>query len=234
MRKQPDVIYWEQVWENVKLPQEQKKEKIPRINSILTKVLPAGDFTAVEIGCAPGKWLVYLYKTFGYKITGIEYAHHAYKKTIENHKMLDIPSKLFEVDLMQFESKPFDVVFSVGFIEHLSNVDAIIKKKISLCKKNGYVVTMIPGMSGLNWWISRTFRPKVANIHFPMTKKDLIDYHLTNGVDLIHCEYLSSFQITMPIDKNNFSINYPILTKLFNFPFKLWNKFISTLSILLW
>ncbi|WP_456376727.1 class I SAM-dependent methyltransferase [Lutibacter sp.] len=227
-KKEPDANYWEDVWKTVKLPQEIKKEKISEIHNILIKYLPSGKHSVLEVGCAPGKWLAYFFNAFKYSIYGIEYAPIAYEKTIENLKTLNIPNNLFNANFMEFEHEPFDVVFSAGFVEHFKEVLPVFQKKVDLCKINGgYIVTMIPSMQGFNWWISKVFRPEVAKVHFPMNKKELLNYHEKLGVKTLYCDYLGSYQIAPPMDKNDFSKKHPYISAIINFPFKAWNKVIN-------
>ena len=151
---------------------------IHEIHLILTKLLPVGNFKIIEIGCAPGSWIAYFYNSFQYIPSGVEYAPKAYEKTLENLKTLNIKGEIFHADFFEFNHKPYDIVFSAGFIEHFLNVEPVIQKIVNLCASNGgFVITMIPSMQGINRWISKVFRPHVAAGHFPIKKEDLIKYH---------------------------------------------------------
>lgn len=167
-----DVNYWEDVWQTIAIPKEIKKDDINEVHRILSKILPRGKKDLIEIGCAPGAWLAYYYKNYGYKVFGIDYAPKAIEKTINNLRILKVPAQIYFKDLWKFDHDPFDVVFSSGFIEHFVDAAPVIKTLSSHCSaKDGLIITMIPSMRGINRWISKIFRPHIAAGHFPIKKE---------------------------------------------------------------
>jgi cyclopropane fatty-acyl-phospholipid synthase-like methyltransferase len=230
-KKEFDVGYWEDAWKNVRIPAERKAKGIHEIHHILKKILPAGKLKLIEIGCAPGSWLAYFHNCFHYSISGIEYAPKAYEKTVENLKILNIPGAIHQANFFEFDHEPYDVVFSTGFIEHFENVAPVIQKIVNLCAFNGgYVVTIIPSMQGINWWISKTFRPQVAAGHFPIKREELIKYHEQCGLETRYCNYIGSFHILTPIEKNKFSKDHPLVSAILNVPFRAWNRIVNILT----
>ena len=230
-KKEFDVGYWEDVWKTVRIPQEKKAKDVHEIHRILSKLLPACKLKLIEIGCAPGSWLAYFHNYFSYPVSGIEYAPKAYEKTIENLKTLNIPGEIFQCDFFKFNHEPFDIVFSVGFIEHFENVVPVVQKIVNLCVPNGgFVITIIPSMQGINWWISKIFRPHVAGGHYPIKKNELIKYHEQCGLKTRYCNYVESLHILLPIDKNTFSKKHPSVSTVLNLPFRIWNRIVSILT----
>lgn len=230
-KKEFDVGYWENVWENVNLPQEKKAKDVHEFHHVFKKILPADNLKLIEIGCAPGSWLVYFHKCFHYSVSGIEYAPKAYETTAKNLKILNIPGEIFLADFFDFNHAPYDVVFSSGFIEHFEEVTPVIQKIVNLCSSNGgFVITIIPSMQGLNRWISKCFRPRVAAGHFPIKKKQLINHHECCGLKTRYCNYIGSFHFAIPIAKNKFSREHPSISAILNLPFYKWNRIISKLT----
>ena len=229
-KKEFDIDYWEKVWETIHIPQEKKAEDIHEIHYILTKILPIGKLKLIEIGCAPGSWLVYFYNYFHYSVSGIEYAPKAYNKTVENLKIQNVPAEIFQCDFFEFKHDPYDIVFSAGFIEHFKDVAFVIQKIVDICAKNGFVITIIPSMEGINWWISKLFRPHVAMGHFPIKKKELIKYHEQCGLKTLYCNYIGSFHILTPIEKNKFSKEHPLISAALNLPFRFWNRIVNVFT----
>jgi len=198
---------------------------------ILTSILRKGNYSFFEIGCAPGGWLVYFHKQFQFSVSGVDYAPEAYKKTIENLELLKIPAQIKNADFFNFEHAPYDIVFSSGFIEHIKNVSSVVERIISLSKpKGGIVITIIPTMHGLNWMISKTFRPKVAAGHFPISRDMLTNLHEKYGLQTLYSGYLGSFQLLPPIAKNAFADKLPLVSSIINFPFRTWNKVITSFN----
>lgn len=229
--KEFDVSYWDDVWQHVKIPREIKKEHIHELHRVFVTYLPTGSLNLIEIGCAPGGWLAYFYNNFRYAVSGVEYAPLAHQKTLENLNVLQIKGDIFQEDFMKFAHAPYDVVFSGGFIEHFRHVQPIIEKIVALCRSNGgIVVTIIPSMEGVNRWISKTFRPHVAEGHFPMSKKELIAYHEESGLETLYCDYSGSLRILHPVEKNRFSKLYPRLSAVINLPFRIWNRAVNIVT----
>ena len=225
-----DVHYWESIWETVRIPKEIKPSDIHEIHSILSRVLPAGRHSLIETGCAPGGWLAYFHNNFHYDVSGIEYAPRAFQKTRENLALLRIPADLFFSDVFDFFHQPYPIVFSAGFIEHFQNVDAILEKLETLCKTDGYIITLIPNLYGINRLISKLFRPEVAAGHFPINKHKLIEHHERLGITTLYCDHIGSLKVLLPMDKNILSKTMPLLSSFINLPFHAWNKAIDSLT----
>jgi hypothetical protein len=98
------------------------------------------------------------------------------------------------------------MVFSSGFIEHFSEPKRVLERIIQLSSPNGgVVVTIIPSMTGINMWISRTFRPKVAAVHFPITLQELVNYHESFGLKTDYCNYAGCLTLLPPMSKSRFA-----------------------------
>ena len=225
-----DVNYWENVWKNVVLPTEVSSENEHEIHRILSDMLPNEKLDLVEIGCAPGRWLAYFHKQYTYSVYGVEYAEQACAKTVENLRMLNVPAEIENADFFDYRHPPFDVVFSGGFIEHFKELDPVIERIVALCKREGIVITIIPHMGGINWLISKVFRPHVAAGHFPISKKELGEIHERHGLKTLYLGYTGSLRIILPIDKNRFSKEHPKMSWLINLPFRVWNKVIDVVT----
>ena len=86
--------FWDNFWNNVVTP---NKVNLDFSNdSNIAMVL--GGFLhknrgkrAFEVGCAPGKWLIYLSENYNYSVDGCEYIEAASKKTMENLKICACP-----------------------------------------------------------------------------------------------------------------------------------------------
>lgn len=73
----------------------------------------------IEIGCFPGRYLIYSNKTFAFKIYGIEYSDLLCKVTLKNLKICGVNGTIYAKDLFNHNIKrKFDIVFSAAFIEH--------------------------------------------------------------------------------------------------------------------
>jgi hypothetical protein len=72
-------------------------------HSLLARFIPKTKCgSAIEIGCVPGNWLVYLHKEYGYSGSGIDYSEHL--EYVRHNLALNgiHPEALFHADLFSF------------------------------------------------------------------------------------------------------------------------------------
>ncbi|MDO9027859.1 MAG: class I SAM-dependent methyltransferase [Candidatus Roizmanbacteria bacterium] len=221
---------WEDVWQRVTLPQDRDRKRFHELHAVFSRYLPSGRITFIEVGCAPGSWMSYFALNFGYIVSGLEYAEAAYEKTIENLRLLSIPAQVHLADFFEFEGDTYDVVFSYGFVEHFKDIDRVISRLSALCRPGGYIVTVIPSLEGLNWWISRHFRPEVAAGHYPITGAELKILHERNSMITLWSGLYGCYQIRPPLDNTRLARRYPFISKILNAPFRAWNRVVSSVT----
>jgi SAM-dependent methyltransferase len=222
--------YWKGVWENISLPQEVRPREIPEVHRILTSILPRERLSLIEVGCAPGRWMAYFARQFGFSVSGVEHVSQACVMTRENLDRLSVSAEIFNADFFKFESGGYDVIFSAGFLEHFRQVKSVVGRLVDLCSPGGFVITLIPSMEGLNRWISRTFRPQVAAGHFPINLPELTALHEASGLRTLYANHIGGLQILPPLQKNQFAREHPAVSSVLNSPFRLWNQAVKKLS----
>jgi 2-polyprenyl-3-methyl-5-hydroxy-6-metoxy-1,4-benzoquinol methylase len=151
--------YWDAFWKKIKLPNkvDLNFSNDFYIAEILNKYLTKNkNKIAFEVGCAPGKWLIYLSEHFNYNVEGCEYLESASKTTDENLKLCRISNyHIYTSDFLDFNpDKKYDVVLSLGFIEHFIDVDNVCKKHADILNPNGILIIGVPKFTGLNWLIA--------------------------------------------------------------------------------
>ena len=225
-----DEVYWENAWATVRILQIKSKRRSHELHGLFKSYLPAGKKSLFEVGCALGSWMAYFSKDFGYKVDGIELAPLAHAKTIQNLRLLGIKATVYCGDVLSFTGGPYDIVFSYGFVEHFPDTDLVLKKLGDLCKPGGYVVTAVPSMEGLNWWISRTCRPSVAAGHYPIGIDGLEEMHRRQGFETICLRRYGGFFLVSPWEKTTLAKKMPMLARWLGAPVYVWNRAISELT----
>jgi 2-polyprenyl-3-methyl-5-hydroxy-6-metoxy-1,4-benzoquinol methylase len=210
---------WEENWEDFKIPLEINRKKEYQPHDILSDILPDKELSLLEIGCAPGGWLAIFHRNFNLSVSGVDYVERACKKTEENLKILEIAANIYHADVFKFRHEPYDIIFSMGFIEHFTHFDPIMNKINELCTKNsGIVITVIPNLQGLNWWIRRTFRPKAAALRRVISFSQLIEIHEEIGFKTIYANFGRPLYIMPPLYLTKFWRQYPRMSLLLNSP----------------
>jgi len=164
--------FWNEYWEDYPLPSEIKRSKGELfLNTLLDtfdNYLPRDkNKTILEIGGSPGRYLAYMYRNFGYKIHSLDYSETGNKKTIENFNLLQIPIEVYNKDLFSDELNlpQFDIVYSLGFIEHFFDLNLVIEKHLKLLKHSGILLIGVPNYLGINHWFLKRLSPKLLSIH---------------------------------------------------------------------
>jgi len=140
------------------------------LHKLLQRTLPVNkEFRCLEIGCYPGTYLWYFNKYFQYQVSGIEYVEELAHRSRDHLRQLGIDADIHQADIFDFSpGEKWDVVFSVGLIEHFLNTEDIINQHLKLLKPGGYLVLIIPHHSGLNGKILKAVDPKIYKIHNQM------------------------------------------------------------------
>jgi SAM-dependent methyltransferase len=169
-----DQRYWDDYWRRVGLPIEitrspQTSGSIAAILDVLETYLPRRPgMSALEVGGAPGQYLAWLSKTFGYTCHVLDYSPVGCEKARRNFEALGIPLGLFEGDLFADSTESigsFDLVYSLGLIEHFDDFGEAIRRHARLASPGGWVVIGCPNLGGINRVLMRALRPNALATH---------------------------------------------------------------------
>lgn len=137
--------YWDNRWNRVRLPaivsEKSAKSSTQEIIKLIDRYLPKKeDITILEIGGAPGRWLAYFRNNFHYDVHALDYSETGCAKIKENFDRLNLDVTIHRCNLLtdDLSALPrFDIVYSMGFIEHFSELDAIVEKHLNLLREGG-------------------------------------------------------------------------------------------------
>jgi len=165
-----DQAFWDHYWENVSGWQNiDTRHSYDRcFDRVFRRWLtPGPEFKMMEIGCAPGRWLIYFYQQFGYQVAGCDSAPQAVNVTRANLARADVPGEVIFADFMAdtIPAQAYDVVLSLGFIEHFTDPWPVIARHACLIKPGGMLVLEVPNYTGLNGWILKQSWHRYLDIH---------------------------------------------------------------------
>jgi SAM-dependent methyltransferase len=157
------------------------------------------DWRFLEVGCHPGRYLWYFHQTFGYEVSGIEYAPQACERTIRLMRQIGLAANVQHADIFDFvppDGRGFDVVASVGLIEHFRDVGPIVRRHVELLNPGGYLVLWIPNHRGINGTVLKWVQPELCAAHNHMSYRQLRDAVLANpGMALVSGGHLGRFHL---------------------------------------
>jgi len=194
----------------------------------------------LEVGCAPGFNLIDFNKKFGYDCYGIEYTEHGAKITQDLFisRGLD-PNKIIHGDF--FDNKIvdkyncfFDIVYSLGFIEHFDNPEEVIKKHLDLLKEDGILIITIPNLKGVNLLFTKLLYKEVIKIHnLNIMSIDKFKLLFEKNPDLktLYCNYLGTVNLGLYMVPQDASILSKFVYKIFQVFQVLLNPIVAKLPL---
>lgn len=216
MKKLAGKDYWDSIYEGVSLKEGEEfssfKSWIKNLtrdysnfvmwDRMVPKYLPKNpNLKIIEIGCAPGKYLLNFKKRYGYEPYGVEYSEKGVRIARNNFEKYGINSAniiqadFFSEEFLESNREKFDLVFSRGFIEHYDDVKSVVDRHLDLIKSGGYVIVSIPSLVGLNKILAKFFNVDSYNLHNVsiMDKKVFADLFDDKKVGKVYCDYVGIF-----------------------------------------
>lgn len=193
--------FWDERWSDVSLPVEVRRSRYLSIDAILDvfdRYLPHDPALSVlEVGGAPGQWLVYLHRTFGYRIGVLDNSPVGAAKSRENFALLGIPADVLEQDLFAPPPKPqaFDIVYSLGLIEHFDDPAPVIEAHLRFLRPGGLLVVGCPNLRGVNRLVLARLAPSFLARHHDgaMELKRWRNFEQALGLDPVFTGYVGGF-----------------------------------------
>jgi SAM-dependent methyltransferase len=165
------VEFWEEDYlRNIELPARPDPE-FPFERSLmetLGELAPVGAGGRVlEVGCAPGRWLLWYAERFGALVSGVEYSGKGAAFTRENLAMAGVTGDIREADFFasHLDLGFYDVVLSLGFIEHFDSLAEVLARHASLVAPGGKLVVGVPNFRGLIGFLQGWGDPEYLALH---------------------------------------------------------------------
>lgn len=205
-----DQTFWDDYWKNCKIPNNvSNQNSFERClsNEFKKKIKKnLNNKSILEIGCAPGKWLSFFHDTFGMNPFGIDYSQEGINATKRNFNALNIDSSgLFSKDFFSMNTDYlYDVVMSLGFIEHFENPDVVVKKHIDLLKPGGLLILGVPNFRGIYKPIQKMMSDRILKKHNLDIMKLKYFKRISDifNLEILSSSYIGSFEPCLFIDEN--------------------------------
>ncbi|MCX6703327.1 MAG: methyltransferase domain-containing protein [Candidatus Zambryskibacteria bacterium] len=220
MKKLSDKTYWDSIYQD--MPERTTrhsfsaifKEKLKRLTRdhsnfviwevLAKKYLPHNpSYKVLEVGCAPGKYLMHFNTSYGYKPYGVEYSEKGVQLTKENFVKAGLDTStilfadFFDTEFQEKNREQYNVVFSRGFIEHFDNVKEVVDLHANLLMSGGTLMVMIPNLSGINKILAKYLNKKSYDLHniSIMNKESFNNLFPDKEFKKMYCDYVGLFSI---------------------------------------
>jgi SAM-dependent methyltransferase len=214
-----EVKFWDEYWLNFELPcVVNEGHSFDRcLAQALKENLVDIQGDVFEVGCAPGKWLAFMAKTFGMQVSGIEYSEAGMKATLRNFSLLGMsPAEIFAGDFFEMEPvRQFDAVISFGFIEHFTDTDLVVERHLRWLKPGGTLVLGVPNFRGIYSFAQRILDQEILDKH-NLNIMTLDYFHgVAKRFDLkpVFLDYIGAFEPSLPIAKKGLGNTLQFIVK---------------------
>lgn len=198
-----DQAFWDEYWDGTPLPQEFTEATTSRyIRAFLEpfdRFFPHDpSLSALEIGGAPGRYLAYFHRRFGYAVNALEFSTVGYELARRNLELLQIPATVRQGDMFDtsIDLPRCDIVYSLGLIEHFDDPLAVAEAHLRFVKPGGLLVIGAPNLQGLGRFLFRQLSPSILESHNPpSTDPDLwAAFESRLGLDVLWKGYTCGFE----------------------------------------
>lgn len=158
MNNLTDREFWSKYWHNYNFQKVGKKVFYSRYLKFIKN-----SKSMIEIGGFPGLNAIYFYKNICQDVTILDsYIDYEIVNKLEIENNIETGTiNCIEADFFQYKShKKWDVVMSVGFIEHFKDTHDVINRHLNLLAENGKLLIILPNFKGLNGLIQFFFDKK--------------------------------------------------------------------------
>jgi 2-polyprenyl-3-methyl-5-hydroxy-6-metoxy-1,4-benzoquinol methylase len=197
MKVLTDAAHWDEQWWNTQRPQglrwlyrDQDYETVRLIRKA------AGNKSRIiEVGGGGSRILPYLARKYGHRVCGADFSLAACRLLRANFKLQGVSGEVVCEDLLQssLAQGTFDVVYSVGVIEHFEDQRAVVAAHLRLVKPGGWLIITVPNLAGVQGRIFRRLSPPLWAKHVMLAPHDLAGVCKDLGLTEVRSGYLGSF-----------------------------------------
>jgi len=193
--------YWNRIWDNISNRKKSLNVNNPikgyvfyKFDILFKKILKGKirrGMKLLEIGCGGGDWLVYFAERFGVEVEGVDYSEQGCKLAEKKLKKRKIKAHIIQEDVFKLPSEflgRYDIIISMGFIEHFENPALVISRIAKYLKEGGIIITEVPNMGGFPGILQKFLNKKVYNFHKVVKKEEIFEMHRNLFLPLF-CDY---------------------------------------------
>jgi 2-polyprenyl-3-methyl-5-hydroxy-6-metoxy-1,4-benzoquinol methylase len=162
------TTFWNKMWSKQSLTLHSRFSVNTRnVRRILRKEIKSG-MKVLELGCAPGKHLAWVAKELHADVSGVDYSEQGMIWTRKLFETLNLTADLRYEDIFNtsLPKEHFDVVYSLGLVEHFADPREIVRTHLALTRPQGTAVIVIPNWGdGLYGTLQRYFDPEDLKVH---------------------------------------------------------------------
>lgn len=147
--------------------------------------------TLIEAGCGGSQFLPYFAKQFGLRVAGIDYSETGCANVSQALADQGVDGTIHLGDMFSPPAAmgTFDVVVSIGLLEHFLDTAAAIRALSAMGRSGGMILSIIPNMTHLPGLLQKIMDRKVYDLHVPLDLETFRAAHVAAGLDVLDSHY---------------------------------------------
>ncbi len=152
----------------------------------------------LELGAGDSSVLLILSRRWGSssEFVGLDYSSVGCASLARRAEAAGVDVSVVQADMFLAPddlTHKFDIVYSIGLVEHFDRLDRVLATKRRFLKRGGGMIfTLIPNMSGVIGKLTKRFNKAVYEIHNPHDMQSFLDGHERAGLEVVRSGYLCS------------------------------------------
>ena len=207
-----DKNYWQNYYRNTKIDKNQIISicsKYDKYWDILFKACKHDPKTILEVGAYPGRFIAYVASKYSLKPAALDFNPDR-KKIEKSFKEMGINQyEIITDNIISYTTeKKYDLIISMGFIEHFEDYVAVLNKHATMLEKGGAILIVIPNKKGFRRLYGLMCDRKNLNAHNLkcMNKKIFHDFAFNNKLRIDYLQYFGGFQYSVHQKLNIFQL----------------------------
>lgn len=187
--------YWDKNYENsIVVPEISPKDGLLEWIHKASSLKKRG--TCIEIGVFPGGY-INVFGKLGHQISGIDLTPRVVELNDVFRARNYLTGEFLQQDFFKFKpGKKYDIVYSMGFIEHFIDYKSVIAKHCELVADNGILFISVPNFRGrVQHFLRRIFDNENLKRHNveSMNPKEWEEVLIENNFEIIQQGYIGKF-----------------------------------------
>ncbi len=170
--------YWDGQWRGARSRRAPRRMAVDRLLTRFLDLAGEAPVDVLELGCAPGDLLERMYRLRPrHRYHGLDYSPEGIAATRARLDAAGVEAALHEGDLRAFDRPgAFDLVLSLGLLEHFEDPAAIVRAHARLCRPGGHVALSVPNYASPvpRWFLARMDPGALETHRLPTMQVDVL------------------------------------------------------------
>jgi 2-polyprenyl-6-hydroxyphenyl methylase/3-demethylubiquinone-9 3-methyltransferase len=166
--------------------------------SLRKEIVNSGAKSLLEIGCGNSVWLPYFANNLNMAVAGIDLSEQGCRLAEEQLRISGAKGVVHCRDVFKCtagEIGQFDFVYSLGVVEHFTDLPKVLSKFVEFVKPGGVLFSEIPNFPSFHSAFSRFWQPGILARHNLSAKSSIMPACRDLGLTNIRGGYLGLFSL---------------------------------------